>query len=123
MIITATNDQKNNVFIATVTTATDALDMAFIDAYGEPSVDQAGTISYFDSSHTPQTFVIAGGPDLALVRSGMPISFSLAFNIDSQAMYKAIGWGTTMVTRIQAAMATLKANPQPNVPNSTIYSA
>ena len=123
MIITATNDQKNNVFICTVTTTTDALDMAFIDAYGEPQVDQAGTISYYDSSHTLQTFVIGGSPDLAFVRSGMPISFSLAYNIDPAAYYKAIGWGTTMVSRIQTLMTALKAQTQPNVPNSTIYHA
>jgi hypothetical protein len=123
MIISVTNDQKNNVFIATVTTATDALDMAYIDAYGEPQIDQAGVINYFDNSHNPQTFTITGGPNLAFVRSGMPISFSLAFAIDPLAMNKAIGWGITMMTRIQTVMAALKAQPQPDVPNTTIYPA
>jgi hypothetical protein len=123
MIITVTQDQKNNVFIATITTTTDALDMAYIDAYGEPTVDQAGTITYYDNSHVEQTFVISGGPLLAYVRSGMPITFSMSFTIDALAMNKVIGWGNTMVARIQAAMTTLKDQAQPNVPNSTIFPA
>lgn len=121
MIVSITNDQKNNLFIATVSTEVDSLDMAYMDALGEPQIDQAGTIPYTDSLSQPQTFVIGGGPKNAYVRSGMPISFALQLSLDPEAKGKVAGWGIEMKNRIIAAMTTLKANPVPNVPNTARF--
>lgn len=121
MIVFVTNDQKNNLFSAAVQTEADTLDMAFMDAYGEPRIDQAGTIPYTDSFNAPQTFVIAGGPSYAYVRSGMPISFALQLQLDPQAKGKAAGWGIEMKARIAAAMTALRLNPTPNVPNTSRF--
>ncbi len=121
MIVFVTNDQKNNLFSASISTEVDTLDMAYMDAYGEPQIDQAGTIPYTDHLGNPQTFVIGGGPQLAYVRSGMPISFALQLSIDSEAKGKCAGWGIEMKARIATAMAALRTNPTPNVPNTSRF--
>jgi hypothetical protein len=119
MIITLTQTMRNNVFKMVVTTEVDTLDSKYIDQYGEPQVDKLGTISYTDSGDDPATFELAGGPSYAKVRSSMPIEFSLDANVDSEAQEKTLGWGTTMRTRITAAMTALKMPTLPTSPNTS----
>lgn len=121
MIVFVTNDQKNNLFSASVQTEADSLDMAYMDAYGEPRIDTSGTIPYTDHLGAPQTFIIAGGPQYAYVRSGMPITFALQLALDAEAKGKVAGWGIEMKARIAAAMVTLRLNPTPNVPNTSRF--
>lgn len=121
MIVFITYDQKNNYFSASVTTEADTLDMAYMDAYGEPRIDTAGTIPYTNSLSVLSSFVIAGGPTYSYVRSGMPVSFGVQLSMDSEAKGKAIGWGIEMKARIAAAMSALRTNVTPNVPNTSRF--
>jgi len=118
MIVTLTRTMKNNVFKGVVTTTADIVDLKYTDQFGEPSIDTVGTIPLGLGS-----FVIAGGPRLAKVISGMPIEYTVDGNVDAAAQDKVDAWMTEMKNRITAEMDDLKANPLPTSPNVTYFSA
>lgn len=122
MIVFITNDQKNNYFSSSLMTEADTLDMAYMDAYGEPRIDTAGVIPYTNSLSVVSSFTIAGGPVYSYIRSGMPISFGVQLSMDAEAKGKAAGWGIEMKARVAAAMAALRTNVTPNVPNTSRFS-
>lgn len=122
MIVFITNDQKNNYFSSSLTTEADTLDMAYMDAYGEPRIDTAGVIPYTNSLSVVSSFTIAGGPAYSYIRSGMPISFGVQLSMDAEAKGKAAGWGIEMKARIAAAMVAMRTNATPNVPNTSRFS-
>lgn len=55
MLITITRTLENNVHKAVVETEANALDQAYMKAYGEPKVAMGGTLSYPDPSRVPQS--------------------------------------------------------------------
>ena len=59
------------------------------------------------------SFTIANGPDLVLLRSQAPHEFQLDGKVDSEAEAKVIGWSAEIETRLKTAKDTLltKANP------------
>jgi hypothetical protein len=117
MIATFTTLLANNLWSVGITTEVTSVERALIDAYGEPQVDKAGTINYTDNSDNPQTFVIAGSPQLVFIRSGTPFGFSMSALTDPLAKNKVAGWATTLQARMLAAMTALKANPPVTTPS------
>lgn len=118
MIITSTRTMRNNVFRMELSTEVDSLDAKFIEQFGEPQIDTLGTIPMGEGS-----FVLAGGPRFAYVRTGMPIYYEVNGNTDEEAMEKTDAWGAEMVDRITTAMTALKAQTLPPSPSVSIAQA
>lgn len=121
MIASITTTLINNVWKASVATEATSLERALMSAYGEPTIDTAGTINYTKADTTSSTFVIAGGPKLAYVRSGMPIAFELDGTVEPEAKEKVAGWAITIKTRLEDAMTALKAKPPVTTPSVVNY--
>lgn len=121
MIASITTTLINNVWKASVATEATSVERALMGAYGEPTIDTAGSISYTKPDTTPSSFIIAGGPKLAYVRSGMPIAFELDMTVEPEAKEKVAGWANTIKTRLEAAMTTLKSKPPVSTPSVVHY--
>jgi hypothetical protein len=123
MIITVVSTLTNGVYKAIVSTEASSIEVALMSAYGEPRIDVTGTIPYTKLDTTSSTFVIAGGPSMVYIRSGMPISFSMDSNVDPEAHGKVHGWSVEMKNRIAGEITTLKTKPLLSQPDIVHYEA
>jgi hypothetical protein len=110
VIVTVTTTTQNNLVTAEVTTEVSSIEQQLMDVHGEPQIDIHGTFPYTKLNSDSDTFVIAT-TQLKYVRSGMPVSFALSLNTDTEAAGKVAGWGAEIVTRIGTVMDALKALP------------
>lgn len=118
MDITTTKTQVNNVFDAEIVTALSPREISFSDAYGEPTIDSGGTITYQKSG--AHTFTVPGGQ--RGIRTGIPFEYQLSANIDEDAQLKVDAWAATIIQRLTDAKEALMANDPPNTPNVAVVS-
>jgi hypothetical protein len=126
-VLTAAYSLDAGVTWATMGTATLALQAQTVgvfanSAHAATPAEAVLTDTYITNSGVAptNTFVIQGGPDLGAVRSSSPHTFYLDGKIDPEAEAKVEGWQTTVVGRLQAAMAELMAKPAPGTVNGMI---
>ena len=114
MDITTTTTRENNVVKCEFMTYLTINEKAWAKAYGEPTFEAGGTITYTNSTPASDTFDLPS--NVRKINAGMPVSFQLNYNSDDEAVNKVTGWRTTLITRLTDAIETLMENSNPNSP-------
>ena len=116
MVITTTTTIVNNIYTASIATDPNTVEVAYMEAYGEPQINIGGSIPYVDGSGHAQTVVLPN--ETVSIRSNSPFVHSFNTRCDANAKYEVIGWVTQVIALITAAKtALITDNPAPNSPD------
>jgi hypothetical protein len=85
-------------------------DQALMTKYGEPEIDLGGTFLDADVSDTSDADTFTLSSNLVLIMSESPFTQSFDSDDYADAEERALLWESVMVTRIKAALTTLRAN-------------
>lgn len=115
MVVSCVTNRQNDFYSTTISTEFSSYELSFIAAYGEPTIQVGGTITYNSS------FTYVKNAALILIRSQFPINFGLSHLTDTDAIAKVDAWTALMLTNLQAALDALLALTVPMYPSTVVH--